>query len=294
VDPSGAPAGGFSYRVSTGSALTGLGVNQPADLAWDGSQWVVFFMHFVAGTGGEIRRVTITPGLGGSMSDAVTEAMGMSSVAVARSPTDDVGVVFGRYDEVRTGVWRAGAWARTPVASITGRRTLDYAQITAIGGGGFMALTSDTESTPPALLLQQFDATRVGAIYAALRDTPRVDGRLAYHAPSGRVILTWRDSPAGTPFAALWDPVVGSLDGSIIPLGAGNTPRVAAGAGDIFVAPGPDVRRLRSDGVLYPETVSSSLYVDVILPVPGSPSSAMVFAYDPGLAGPATRRLGCL
>ncbi|MFN7701263.1 MAG: MopE-related protein [Deltaproteobacteria bacterium] len=294
VDPSGAPAGTFFYRVSTGSASTGLGVNQPADLAWDGSRWVVFFMHFVEGTGGEIRRVTITPGLSGSMSEPVTEARGMSSVAVARSPTGDVGVVFGRYDEVRTGVWRAGAWARTPIASITGRTTLDYAQVTAIGGGGFMALTSDVGTTSPALLLQRFDAMRVGGIETVLTGTPRVDGRLGYHAPSERVILAWRDSPAGAPFAARWNPVLGALDGSIIPLGTGNAPRIAAGAGDIFLAPGPGVRRLRSDGALYPESLASSVYVDVILPVPGSPSSAMVFAYDPGVAGPATRRLGCL
>jgi hypothetical protein len=294
VDPSGAPSGGFFYRVSTGSALTGLGVNVPADLAWDGARWVVFFMHFVSGTGGEIRRVTITPEPGGSMSMPTTEAMGMSSVSAARSPTGDVGVVFGRFDEVRTGVWRAGAWARTPVASISGRTNLDYAQVTAIGGGGFMTLTSDTGGALPALLLQQFNAMSAGSIYAALTGTPRVDGRLAYHPPSGRVVLTWRDSPAGTPFAALWDPVAGSLYGSIIPLGAGNTPRVAAGLGDIFLAPGPDVRRLRSDGALYTESLSSSLYVDAILALPGSGSSAMTFSYEPSLGGPATRRIGCL
>ena len=69
---------------------------------------------------------------------------------------------------------------------------------------------------------------------------------------------------------------------------------MAAGLGDIFLAPGPDVRRLRSDGALYTESLSSSLYVDAILALPGSGSSAMTFSYEPSLGGPATRRIGCL
>ncbi len=293
IDNVGALTGGFShYLLDVGDASSGRGVNVPAALGWDGGRWVVFYMYFDPVTGGEIRRRTITPEPGGAMSTPTVEAMGMSSVAVARGSTGDLGVVFGRFDEVRTGVWRAGGWARVPVASIAGRTALDYAQVAPTAGGSFMALTAETSGAGRGLLLQPYTATVSGSVFGAIPGSV-VDGRLAYEPTTDRLILTWRAMGSGEPFVARWNTGGGTLDGPVTSLGVGNTPRVATTGGEIFLAPGPDIRRMRPDGALYTESIAPTLYVDVLIGTPGAPQAALAFSYDGTINGPATRRVRC-
>jgi hypothetical protein len=297
-DGMGTPTGSYvTLAMQTASEMsTGMGLNVPAAIAWDGSSWVVFYMHHTS-SGGEIRRVTVSLD-GGSVSAANTEAMGMSSVAVSRAPSGDVGVVFGRYDRVLAGVWRAGVWAHVPSAVISGRTALDYAQVTWIPGR-FLAVTSEVSGSSTAIMATPFDAAGTAAsVYSFLNGGAiEIDTRAAFEGVSGHVVITFRDQSTGVPSAMLLDPATLGILGGVMSIGtSSNGPRVDAGNGEIYVGVQPDFRRLRTDtGGPYTEMFDAAWYTDVVLATPGASQRALTFAVSSAapISGPASRRFAC-
>lgn len=273
---------------------SGLGVNVPATLAWDGTNWIVWYLSY-AGAGGELRRASVSPS-GTVTGIASPDLTGISSVAAVRGPTGDVGVVANTASLVYSGVWRGGSWARTLTTSMGARGMLDYAAITPLAGGDFLLAVSDLGTTP-SVLTQRFNAVGTASVYSNLAGSPNeIDLRVAFEPMSGRVAITYRHPSDGAPFVVLYDAPSGSLLTSPQRLGtSSNGPRVAAGGGEIYVGVQPDIRRVRPDtGVAFMEGYDSGLYTDAVLATPGATQRALTFAYALSpIEGPAIRRLFC-
>jgi hypothetical protein len=287
-DRGGARSSDFFWTVSSSTA-----VDRPtgqAALAWDGAQWVVWYGYESADF--TVRRATITPGPDGALSDQGIEASGygVRSLAAVAAPDGAVGVVFTTPTEVRTGVWRSADWHRAPSASITARTELAGAAIVA-RSTDFIAVTADTRGRSAGIVLQAFGATGTGFVFDAHRGDGFVEPQAVFEPSTGRLILGWQ---AGGDMQALrWDATAGVPVGSVVTVGPGRLARVAAADGDIFVAPGPDLRRLQRDlGTVSVESIAPGILVHAMLGTPGSSlQSALVWHGTP--AGVVSRAVRC-